>query len=310
VKLSICALITGAAGFLGRYISRQFAAEGWRVVGVDRAPPEAVTVRPGATYHRLALPDLGLGQLLSAERPKLCVHCAGRASVPFSMEQPDVDFHDNTVMTFQLLDMLRRHVPGCRFVLLSSAAVYGNPESLPVSESHRVAPLSPYGFHKRQCEFLCEEFAKVYGLQTASVRIFSAYGPGLRRQVLWDICERILTNRELKLKGTGAESRDFIHAADVARALTLVARLAPCEADVYNLATGREITIRELAKLITTVLRPEMETAFDGTARSGDPRNWRADISKVQALGFAPAIPLEQGIRTVATWASAELAPR
>ncbi len=310
MHLAQTVLITGVAGFLGRYVARQFAAEGWRVVGLDDAPPENVPLRDGAQYFRLKLPHPQLADILRDEQPAACVHCAGRASVPLSMDDPAADFRDNTVLTFELLDTLRRHAPGCRFLLLSSAAVYGNPETLPVRETHRAAPLSPYGFHKLQCELLCEEFARIYALPAVSVRIFSAYGPGLRRQVIWDICERVLATGALTLRGTGEESRDFIHAADVARALALLARCAPGEGEIYNLASGAEVTVADLAAQIARSLgRKEVVPVFDGIARAGDPRNWRADIGKLAALGFAPSVPLEQGIRSVAAWASAELNP-
>jgi UDP-glucose 4-epimerase len=119
----------------------------------------------------MRLPNPALGELLAAERPQVCIHCAGRASVPQSMKDPAPDFRDNTALTFELLNLLRQYVPGCRFLLLSSAAVYGNPRSLPVGEGDEVRPVSPYGFHKRQCELLCQEFSSIYGVPTASVRI-------------------------------------------------------------------------------------------------------------------------------------------
>jgi len=310
VKLANSVLITGAAGFLGRYVARQFATAGWRVIGVDNLAPEEIQFRPGTAYHQLSLPDPSLADLLAAERPKACVHCAGKASVPLSMEEPAADFRSNTVLTFELLELLRKRAPGCRFLLLSSAAVYGNPASLPVYETHASVPLSPYGYHKRQCESICEEFSRVYGLATTCVRIFSAYGPGLKRQVIWDICERVLRGDRLNLHGTGDESRDFVHAADIARALEMLARISPGEADIYNLATSREVTIRELATLITTFLETGNVVEFDGKVRPGDPLNWRADVSKIRALGFEPAVSLEQGIRTVATWASADLSAK
>ena len=118
----------------------------------------------------------------------------------------------------------------------------------PVSETHKPAPLSPYGYHKLQCELLCEEFARLFALPTATARIFSAYGPGLRRQVVWDIFERVLTTGALVLHGTGAESRDFIHATDIARALVRLADMAPCQGEVYNVASGEEVTIAGLAR--------------------------------------------------------------
>ncbi len=301
-------LITGVAGFLGRFIARQFAREGWRVVGIDVASPENAQLSPGTMYHRMQLPSPGLPDLLRALPPDVCVHCAGRASVPFSMKDPAADFRDNTVLTFELLDALRREAPRCHFLLLSSAAVYGNPASLPVTETQRTAPLSPYGYHKLQCELLCEEFSRIYALPTTVVRIFSAYGPGLRRQVVWDICERVLSSASLTLHGTGRESRDFIHASDIARALVLLAGQSTAQAEVFNLASGEETTIAQLADILLAALLRDTKPAFDGQATPGNPLTWRADIAKIRALGFTPSVTLEQGLRSVATWASAELA--
>ncbi len=299
--------ITGIAGFLGRHIARHCAQLGWRVGGVDHIAPENAQISPGIIYGQMKLPSPELADFLRELAPDVCIHAAGRASVPLSMTEPAADFRDNTVLTFELLDLLRQHAPKCRFLLLSSAAVYGNPKTLPITETQHLSPLSPYGFHKRQCELLCQEFARIYGLATASVRIFSAYGPGLRRQVVWDICERLLTTGSLSLKGTGAESRDFIHAADVARGLALLAEKAPAEGEIYNLSTGRETTIAELSSLLAAALKIPTSARFNGSVRAGDPLNWRADISKITALGFSPAVSLETGLAQVAAWASAEL---
>lgn len=306
--MSKTALITGVAGFLGRYVARHFAREGWRVIGLDEIPPENVQL-PMVTYRRVALPHPELAEIVRAEAPQVCVHCAGRASVGLSMEDPAADFRGNTVLVFEILEALRRQAPGCRFLFLSSAAVYGNPATQPVLETHPVQPLSPYGYHKRQAELLCEEFSRIYGLPTAAARIFSAYGPGLRRQVVWDICAKVLTTGKLELHGTGTESRDFIHAADIARALHTLATAAPAQAEIYNLASGREVTIAHLAGTLLAALGSSVQPAFNGVATPGDPRQWRADISKITELGFVPAIPLEQGLQGVATACAAELMP-
>ena len=299
-------LVTGVAGFLGRFAAREFLRAGWRVSGLDVVAPENAALAPEVTYRRASLPGAVLEEILRGEQPDACVHCAGRASVALSMDDPSADFHDNTVLTFELLDALRRCAPRCRAIFLSSAAVYGNPATLPVREDDSIAPLSPYGFHKRQCELLCEEFSRVYAQPTLSVRIFSAYGPGLRRQVVWDICQKAMGGGRLELRGTGGESRDFIHAADVARALVLLAENAPAQGEIYNLATGRETTIAELARLILGVLEKPEPPAFDGINPSGNPLRWQADISRIAALGFEPALPLETGLRQVANWCAAE----
>lgn len=274
---------------------------------MDVIAPENSHLPVGGFYTRLELPSPGFATLLRETQPTALVHCAGRASVALSIEDPAADFRANTVLTFELLDLLRRETPQCKFLLLSSAAVYGNPETLPIAEDHRVAPLSPYGYHKHQAELLVQEFARMYGVRALAVRIFSAYGPGLRRQVVWDICERLLTTGTLHLSGTGTESRDFIHPADVASGLELLARRAPAEGEVYNLASGRETSVAELAGLVASALAVPVSPTFSGSARPGDPRNWRADITKLRALGFNPALSLEDGLAQCAAWARAEL---
>lgn len=300
-------LVTGAGGFLGRSVARHFAGAS-RVVGVDVVPEENAQLSALAAYHRVQLPDSRLGEILREHQPSLVIHCAGRASVPMSVNDPASDFHDGVALTFDLLNALREHAPQSRFLLFSSAAVYGQPQSLPVSEEHAPAPLSPYGFHKWQCEILCAEFAKVYGLRTASLRIFSAYGPGLRRQVMWDICQKALVKKSLKLQGTGAESRDFIHATDIARAAEIVANHAPMNGEVFNVSTGREVTIRDLSAMLLRALGVGIEPEFDGVVPAGVPHNWRADVSRLNALGFHPGVPLEQGAQKFAAWCRAELA--
>lgn len=300
-------LLSGAAGFLGKQIGQHFAQLGWNVVGLDILPPGSVQLAADVRYVQSTLPSPEFEKLLQDAKPDVCIHCAGRASVPMSMSDPAADFRDNTVLTFELLDAVRRHAPKCRFILLSSAAVYGNPRALPVSENTHVAPLSPYGFHKRQCELICQEFSRVFGVPTISVRIFSAYGPGLRRQVVWDICERLLTKGTLSLSGTGSESRDFIHAIDIARALAVLAEEGSANGEIYNLSTGRETTIAELASLLISAMGMKTEAKFDGHTRPGDPLNWRADVSKLQALGFVPLVTLEKGLAGVAAWARLEL---
>jgi UDP-glucose 4-epimerase len=300
-------LITGVAGFLGRYTSQHFSQKGWSVIGIDSVPPENAPVSNLAAYYRLDLPGKTLGDLLQRHSPDVCIHFAGRASVPLSVDDPASDFYANTVLTFEILEALRTHAPQCRFILPSSAAVYGNPTSQPVSETTPVAPISPYGFHKRQSEELCQEYASIYGLPTAVARIFSAYGPGLRRQVLWDMCRKAINNEDLILQGTGDESRDFLHAVDIASGLYLIAVNGDHSDMIYNLASGIETTTRMLVAYVLRALGIDRSFQFDGVLPKGTPANWKADISKIRSLGFAPSVTLEKGIKTFAEWCRAEL---
>ena len=300
-------LITGVAGFIGRYVARHLSRQGWQVIGTDNSQPENAPLADLTKYQRLQLPNPEFDNLVQTYKPDALIHCAGRASVALSVSEPAPDFYGNTVLTFNILDTLRLHAPTCKFIFLSSAAVYGNPSKLPIDETHPTLPISPYGFHKLQSEQLCLEFAKIYSQSTASVRIFSAYGAGLRRQVVWDICQKAITQNSLLLQGTGQESRDFIHALDIARALSVVIESAPMEGEVYNLGTGREVKIFELATIVLNSLEAGFLPQFDGVIPLGNPLNWQADISKLKSIGFTPTTELELGVKAFVNWCRTEL---
>jgi len=299
-------LITGVTGFLGRYTAAHYQSLGWKVVGIGTRAEENAP-QDLARYVRMELPSTALADLVREVTPDVCIHCAGRASVELSMTDPAADFRSGVDAVFNILDSVRVNAPDCRVVYLSSAAVYGNPERLPIVETDPLRPISSYGFHKLIGEQLCAEFTTVYGLRTSAVRIFSAYGPGLRRQVVWDVCRKALTQPSLTLRGTGDESRDFIHARDVAAALSIIADRAECRAETYNLAGGVETTMRTLAETILDKTGRKIPIEVDGIAHAGVPRNWRADMSKLAALGFKPEITLTHGIEAYAHWCHAEV---
>lgn len=295
-------LVTGVSGFIGRVAAEHLCAAGWSVCGVDRNPPENA---PGAClreYHRLHLEQESLAPVLAGFRPDAVVHAAGQAAPGLSMQKPAADYLANAFVLARLLDAMREHSPRSRFVFLSSAAIYGNPAALPVSEAAEPRPISPYGFHKWQGEILCREYGDIYGLPWTALRIFSAYGPGLRRQVVYDACVKAMEEGKLVLRGTGEESRDFVHVRDIARAIELVATHPDAAGRILNLASGAETSIRFLAERILCDLGLPASVAFAGVSESGSPVRWRADLSALRALGFAPQISLEEGIRQTVAW--------
>jgi len=295
-------LVTGAGGFLGRYVCREFSAHGWRIIGLDLVAEENVTVSDLSVYYQVDLPHDRFTQILKRERPVLCIHCAGRASVPLSMREPITDFRENTILVIEILEALRLSAPNCVFLQMSSAAVYGNPPVKPVPESCLADPVSPYGFHKLQAELICREYASLHGVRTASVRIFSAYGAGLRRQVLWDLSNKIVRTGALKLQGTGNESRDFVHARDIARAVRLIYEKSPLAGEVYNLGSGHETSIRFLAEILLETFGLDRPIEFSGQLPSGTPVKWQADITKLAKLGFQTQISFAEGVREYVDW--------
>ena len=300
-------LITGAAGFLGRSCARYFSQKDWEIYGLDRVAPENASMADLKDYATLGLPNLRLEELLTTWKPDACIHAAGRASVPQSMTDPASDFGDGPVLTFTVLDALRRCTPECAFVLLSSAAVYGDPPILPVNEDQAPHPISVYGYHKWQSEIVCQEFASLYGLRTSSARLFSAYGPGLRRQVMWDITNTALTQTTVTLQGDGTESRDFLNVLDIAHALECILSRAPMHGEVINVASGQETLIADLARLIVKNIDHPVALKFSGQLPLGTPMNWRADTSKISSLGFVPGITLQAGVAAFVEWCKREV---
>ncbi len=223
------------------------------------------------------------------------------------MADPASDFNDGPALTFNVLDALRRCTPDCAFILLSSAAVYGNPPMLPVNEDQATHPISAYGYHKLQSEILCQEFANLFGLRTCRARLFSAYGPGLRRQVMWDLTYKALTQKTVTLQGDGSESRDFLNVLDIAHALECILDKAPMRGEAINVASGEETRIVDLARLIIKNIDHPVALDFSGQLPLGTPMNWRADISKISLLGFAPEIALQAGVPFFVEWCKREV---
>ena len=299
-------LITGASGFLGTYLGEACAAAGLRLIGMDLRAP----LRP-QNWHRFitaACETAPLGEILRKEGVQVIYHLAGGASVPASVENPLADFAALLPGTMALVEAILKHKPDARLVFFSSAAAYGNPENLPITEDAPLKPISPYGIHKVVVETLLEHYARAFDLEMSVLRVFSAYGPGLRKQLIWDVAQRALHaaakgETSITLFGTGRETRDFIHAADIARAAMLVAGRRPAPPfEVFNVASGNEIQIAEVARRLIAGLGLDLAVNFDGQGRAGDPLNWRADIGRLLKLGFASNIPMEQGIASVAAW--------
>ena len=292
-------VVTGATGFIGSALARRLIDDGAEVLGVAKSVPTA-PIR-GVRYVTADLSVGGSGIPLGQCRPQVVYHCAGSANVRRSVEEPIFDFDHNVRACYNVLESIRRESPETRFVFLGSAAVYGSPSALPIKESHPLRPISPYGLHKKMCEDLCDYYRDVNGIHTDVARIFSAYGEGQAKQLLWDFAKKAKSGR-VELFGTGRESRDFIHIDDLVSALTLIGERGQGRA--YNVATGCETTIGEMASLMAAGLGiPMSAVAFTGDAKPGDPKNWKADISELTGIGFKQAVPLEDGVGRFCRWA-------
>ncbi|MFH1923636.1 MAG: NAD-dependent epimerase/dehydratase family protein [Planctomycetota bacterium] len=297
-------LIFGCCGFIGSRLSRHLRRTGWHVTGADVARPANKIVDDFEPSNN----DVTRLMEIFGAPFDVSINCAGAASVPLSYEDPAKDYSLNSQLVFHILTAIRKTQPSCRFVNLSSAAVYGNPARLPVSEREPARPISPYGVHKHISELLCSEFRDCFGLKTTSLRVFSAYGPGLRKQLFWDLFCKARENEEIELFGTGHETRDFIYVDDLVRAVELIIRTAPWEHPSINVATGQETEIEDVARVFCREFPEPRQYRFTDHARKGDPDRWVGDIALLRNLGFEPRVSVEEGIRKYIRWAGRDAA--
>jgi len=290
-------LIIGSEGFIGSHLRDHFRSEKQNeVFGCD------IFEKESADYFRVDQYASSFDSIFEKQKFELCIFAGGNGSVPYSLEKPDIDFQLNTNTVNNLLSSIVKHQPQCKFLHMSSAAVYGSPVSLPINEGAVIKPISPYGWHKYLSEIICKKYYSLYNVQTVSLRVFAVYGERLRKQLFWDIYQKILKSNEVTLFGTGNESRDFINIRDLVQAIDVVIKKGEFNGEVYNVSSGKETTIREAATIICNVYDKELKVSFSGQSKPGDPINWRADISKLSVLGFKAKVELQEGLEKYVKW--------
>lgn len=300
--------ITGAKGFIGQHLAKHYAINGNVVFGL------------GYGYGQNAINEANLSAWLEGEisrynltrlrllhgSPDLVVHLAGGSSVSASIANPHEDFSRTIISTVELLEWLRLESPVTRLIAVSSAAVYGSGHTGPISETAVIQPISPYGYHKYMMEQLCSSYGSCYSLNCAIVRPFSVYGPGLHRQLLWDICRHIHNeSSRIELSGSGNELRDFIHVLDLLKAIDIVADLTSSAVPIFNVSSGIAISVRDISEMVInafTQSKWNYELIFNGKVKIGDPISLAGDIKRIQSYGFKSSHMLEQGIIEYVCW--------
>lgn len=294
-------LVTGASGFVGRHVCRYLHNSGFEVHGLGHGIwLEKEYNKWGIHYWQSC--DLTLKNLHQyGQKPDVIVHCCGAGTVSLSIQHPWLDFVNNVSTVASILDYIVESNFHPILIQVSSAAVYGTVDSLPINESVSIFPQSLYGVHKVAAEDLCRHYSRIYEIPTAIVRLFSVYGCGLKKQILWDASNKIM-NKDLKFIGTGDEVRDFIHVDDVARLISRLIEYANPKSPVINGGAGQSITIRNVIEKLTQEYGCEEPFDFSGASRACDPPGYLADITLAESLDWRPEVNIDQGIHEYTKW--------
>ena len=306
-------LVTGGAGFIGSHVVDRLVSDGHNVRIIDNLSTGSlgnIKRHLGSSGVDFVNGDIRDAALVnkSMDDVTTVIHLAALVSVPLSVENPDLTFDINLRGTLNLLqESIKAKVQ--RFVFISSCAVYGEPESLPVTEKTRTNPISPYAESKLVAERYCLGFTERQLLQSVVLRFFNVYGPrqGLSEYsgVITRFMDRCTEKLPLTVYGDGSQTRDFVNVSDVADAVVAAAIADKAAGEVFNVGSGKPTSIDELAKTILDLSGADLEVRHE-LPRTGDIAASYADISKAKRLlGYEPKVDLWSGLRALVEGESA-----
>ena len=312
------ALVTGGAGFIGSTLVDRLLAEGHSVDVVDDLSTGSLSnlaearSTPGyeLTFHRLDIRDAGLVELVAHRRPEVIFHLAAQADVRVSVARPAFDAEVNLIGTLNVLEGAR--AAGTRKVVFASSGgtLYGEPEKLPVPESHPHRPLSPYGVSKKAaCDYLAA-YRELHGLEFTALALANIYGP---RQdphgeagVVAIFAGRLLAGETCTIFGDGTQTRDFVYVDDVVDAFARAAHKG--SGLLMNIGTGVETSVNQLYATMAAAAGDDAP-AVHAPARAGELARSSLDPSRAGIhLGWKAWTTMEAGATEVLRWFAARAA--
>jgi UDP-glucose 4-epimerase len=303
-------LITGGAGFIGSSIATQLSSAGAEVVILDnlstgyRVNTDGL---PGVRLVEMDIRDVAVEAAL--EGVDTVFHLAASVGNKRSIDDPINDAQINVIGTLRVIEAARK--AGVRKVVMSSSAgIFGELKTLPISENHPTEPDSPYGASKLCAEKECLAYAKLYDMDVVCLRYFNVYGPRQRFDAYGNVIPifvyQMLRGEPITVFGDGEQTRDFLNVNDVAQA-NIRSALAPGVSGAFNIGSGTRITINALLELLSAAsgIHPVVR---HGAPRPGDVRHSLADISAARkAFGFEPSVELNDGLTEYIGWVQREL---
>ncbi|MFW9805334.1 MAG: NAD-dependent epimerase/dehydratase family protein [Candidatus Thorarchaeota archaeon] len=305
------AIVSGAAGFIGSHLVDLLLKEGFSVIGIDNlrtGKMENLTTSMTNTKFEFVDSDIRSEKLLKVvNRPvDIVYHLAAISSVKFSIKNPELVIDVNVKGTRNMLELTRK-CDAKRFVFSSSAAVYGNPQSLPIREETPLNPLSPYAESKASAEMECQTYQNLYGITPIIFRYFNVYGPRQEHSeysgVIPIFIDQAIQNRDITVEGEGNQTRSFIYVEDVAQATYLGGIIESDSRCIMNLSGLTSISISDLAHLIKEHIPHSKSKIVYRDAREGDVMDSIGSMERTtKILGFSPKVSFIDGLDKTINW--------
>lgn len=289
-------LVVGAAGFIGSNVVQKLLEYGYSVLAIDKVNTEYLSNKNFTFFQRDIVKD-ELEDIFKNYQIDYIIHLAGVSNVRLSITNPEYDAQVNIVGTINILNLAKKYKIK-KLLTASSAAVYGNPETFPISEESIKNPISPYGLSK----LTMEKYIKLFGIQYIIFRCSNVYG---KKESGCDIITKLdnlmKNNKEIIISGNGTNIRDFIYVKDVAE-IFVNALTAPVENEVINLSTGIGTSIKDLINIMSKIYDYNQEITYTPVVKDYDIQT--SILSNNKLLTLLPKLrntltDLENGIRNI-----------
>lgn len=295
-------LITGGAGFIGSHLIENLIEKDYHITVIDDlSTGNLALVNDSVEFYNRNLYLDDIEGIFNNVRPHIVFHLAAESSVAKSVDNPLLNAQRNITATINVLECARNYLVE-KLIFTSSAAVYGTPQQLPITEDHVLSPLSPYGLSKKTCEEYIRMYNSLYGLNYTIFRLANIYGVKddlfNAEDVTSSMLSKCLKEEPIYITGNGAQTRDFVNVHDTV--IVLEKSIRTLENQTYNLSSGIEISIEELYLLLQKY-NPKMADAHYVEDREGDISRSVLDNSRLQTdLGvWEPQYTLEDGIAEI-----------